>query len=314
MNTLGNLRRDTPPMKAEAEAAARARLLAAMREPQPRPRRTMRLGLRLAAAGTLAVALGVGVVVVRDQPRVVTVSSVEELGERAAQAAYANTGMVPISGKWLYIKEVQAPAAGEAGNGVDLSKRENFEQWTSVDGRQIAWRQPNGELLVQGNSPGIGTAELSEQPVTPEGVLAKVRREVEKFRERRVIGMGSEELSLDEELFSAVSQLMSTQALPPEVRAALFRALPTIPGVSIRRDVTDASGRVGIAFSHTGWARYDLILDPVDFQYLGKYGEITSERRVENGAGNPPTVYRPGTPVVLTSRVETKVVDTPGLK
>lgn len=51
--------------------------------------------------------------------------------------------------------------------------------------------------------------------------------------------------SMDERLFQAVYQLMGTQALPPEVRAALFRGLATIPGVSFTEDVADADGRRG---------------------------------------------------------------------
>ncbi|WP_424533484.1 CU044_5270 family protein [Sphaerisporangium viridialbum] len=307
MSTIKEFRRDTPPMTAQVESAARARLLAAAREPAPRrePRRGPRFGWRIAVAAALAVAVGAGVGVARDQPRVVPVASVRELAERAAQAAYDDRGQVPNPGQWLYIRELQAPQSKDGSYGVDVSGRVVWEQWTSVDGKQVAALYPNGRLLVQGNHPGLGAADLAQQPVTPEGVLAKIRQKLEDMH--MVWGGAEPPPSMDEQLFQAVYQLMGTQVLPPEVRAALFRGLATIPGVSFTEDVADAEGRRGVAFSHAGWsARYDLILDPVDFRFLGTYGVQTREY------SDPP--IKAGTPLTLTARLETKVVDGPGQK
>jgi hypothetical protein len=311
MSTIKDFRRDTPPMTARAENTARARLLAAAREPEPRNglRRAPRLGRRLAIAGALAVAVGTGVVVARDQPRVVSVASVQELGERAAQAAYDDRGQVPNPGQWLYIKELQAPQPEDGGLGVDVSKRIVGEQWTSVDGKQIA-SLIDGKLLVQGNHPELGAADLAQQPITPERVLAKIRQKLEDMR----IVSATPLPSMDERLFQAAYQLMGTQALPPEVRAALFRGLATIPGVNFTENVVDADGRRGVAFSYTGkWARYDLILDPVDFRFLGTYG-VTVKDRTTDYTDAPNRVIKAGTPLTLTSQLESKVVDGPGQK
>ncbi|MED7931290.1 CU044_5270 family protein [Nonomuraea sp. LP-02] len=307
MSTIKDFRRDTPPMTAQAENAARARLLAAARGPEPRraPRPVRRLGRQAALAGALAVAIGTGVVVARDQPHVVQVANVRELGERAAQAAYDDHGQVPGPGQWLYIRERQAPQSGDGGYGVDVSRRVVWEQWTSVDGKQVA-AMVNGKLLVQGNHPGLGAADLARQPITPEGVLARIRQSLEDMH--MVWGGSEPPPSMDERLFQAVYQLMGTQALPPEVRAALFRGLATIPGVSFTEDVVDADGRRGVAFSHTGhWARYDLILDPVDFHFLGTYGVQTTEYDDPSSS-----VIKAGTPLTLTARLDAKVVDGPG--
>ncbi|MER5423432.1 CU044_5270 family protein [Streptosporangium roseum] len=312
MSTIKDFRRDTPPMTARAENTARARLLAAAREPGPRNglRRAPRLGWRLAIAGALAVAVGTGVVVARDQPRAVSVASVQELGERAAQAAYDDRGQVPDPGQWLYIRELQAPEYEDGGYGVDVSKRAIGEQWTSVDGKQEA-SLINGKLLVQGNHPGLGAADLAQRPITPEGMLAKIRQ---KLEDMRMVSATGPLRSMDERLFQAVYQLMGTQALPPEVRAALFRGLATIPGVSFTENVADADGRRGVAFSYTGeWARYDLILDPVDFRFLGTYG-VTVKDRTTDYTDAPNRVIKAGTPLTLTSRLESKVVDGPGQK
>lgn len=180
MSTIKDFRRDTPPMTAQAESTARARLLAAAREHEPHrePRRGPRLGRRLVLAGALAVAISAGVVVANDHPRVVPMASVRELGERAAQAAYDDRGQVPNPGQWLYIKQRQAPQSADGGYGVDLSRREVREEWNSVDGLQTASLFPNGKLLVQGNHPGLSADELARQPVTPEGLLAKIRQKL----------------------------------------------------------------------------------------------------------------------------------------
>ncbi|RCG28890.1 hypothetical protein DQ384_21170 [Sphaerisporangium album] len=305
MSTIKDFRRDTPPMTARAEDAARARLLAAARERELRhgPRHARRLGRRIAVAGALAVAVGTTVVVARDRPRAVPVASVRELGERAAQAAYDDRGQVPGPGQWLYIKELQAPYRGALG--VDLSRRVVSEEWTSVDGKQVASLFPNGKLLVQGNHPGLGAADLAQQPVTPESVLGRIRVTLEDL-DRRTWRSGPAP-SMDEQLFQAVYQLMGTLALPPDVRAALFRGLATIPGVSVTEDVADAAGRRGVAFSYTGRdARYDLILDPVDFRFLGTYGVQTAD-------GTDPEI-KAGTPLTLTARLDAKLVDGAGQK
>ncbi|GLW09440.1 hypothetical protein Misp01_45690 [Microtetraspora sp. NBRC 13810] len=294
-------------MTAAAGNAARGRLLAAALEPERR--RAPRLGWRLAVAAALAVTVGTGVVVARDQPRTTPVASVSELGERAARAAYDDRGQVPSAGQWLYIRELQAPQSADGGYGVDVSRRVVWEQWTSVDGKQVAALYPDGRLLVQGNHPGLGAADLGRAPVTPESVLAMIRQKLEGME--WVVDGPQTPPSAEEQLFQAVYQLMGTQALPPEVRAALFRGLATIPGVRVATEVADADGRRGVAFSYTGEsARYDLILDPVDYRFLGTSGVqtkgYTGVADVKGGT------IAAGTPLTLTARLEARIVDGPG--
>ncbi|MER6944423.1 CU044_5270 family protein [Nonomuraea sp. NPDC000554] len=304
MDTIKDFRRNTPPMTAEAESAARARLLKAVRGVETRPRRR-RLGWRLAVAGVLAVTVGTGVVVLRGQPAMTPVASVRELGERAARAAEDTPGFVASPGQWLYIKERQAPYNTI---GADLSKRTTFEQWTSVDGKQVAWEE-GGKLLIQGTHPGISAADLAKPPVTSEGVLGKIRAVLEG---RHFVPTDGPMPPMDEQLFQAVYQLMGEQALSSDVRAALFRGLHTIPGVTVTQDVEDADGRRGVAFSYTGdWTRYDLILDPGDYRFLGTYG-VTVKDKTMTYTSAPSVFVKAGTPLTLTAQLETKLVDKPG--
>ncbi|MEU4830307.1 CU044_5270 family protein [Streptosporangium sp. NPDC023615] len=311
MREIQRFRASVPTITREAEESARARLLHEIHTPPaPARRRLPRLAWRIAVAGALSVVIGIGVV--RSQvPQVTPVAGVQELSERAAEAAEARGGPKPSPGQWLYIRERRA-APGD-GLGVNLGERTTDEIWTSVDGEQIAWYQPGGELLVQGTHPGISAADLAEPPVTPQRLLDRI----DKVTAEAMAGWFDNDGSPHEEpreqrLFQAIYQLMGEQALGPEVRAALFRALPLIEGVVVRPDAVDAEGRHGVAFSHTDdWARYELILSPDDFRYLGTYGVTVADRTMTYPDADP--VFVPaGTPLVLSAQLETHLVDKAG--
>ncbi|MFV0131526.1 hypothetical protein ACLGI4_28090 [Streptomyces sp. HMX112] len=68
-------------------------------------------------------------------------------------------------------------------------------------------------------------------------------------------------------------------AIPPDVRLSLFRALTTIPGVVVRaQPVEDALGRPALAvhasddnpFTKETRRREELLLDPETYEYRGK--------------------------------------------
>jgi hypothetical protein len=323
LKSIERMRGSTPVITPAAEDAARARLLDAMRRPIRTPRRPVRrLAWRIAVAGALAVAVGVALPLTRDteiNPGHIIVgpmADVRELGERAARAAETEPAAAVRADQWLYVKQLQAPPLDAQGMSVDLGKRTTWEQWTSVDGRSVAWYGKDGKLLVQGTHPGIGEAELARPPVTPEALIARIDVAL-----ARALFIGGEEPEPKEQrLFQAIYQLMGEQALSPAVRAALFRALPTIAGVSVRRDAVDAAGRRGVAFSYTGgWARYDLILNPDDYSFLGTYGVSVRDRtfhglfdRTAPDEDLGSARVNAGTPLTLSARIEATVVDTPG--
>ncbi|GGT05303.1 CU044_5270 family protein [Nonomuraea spiralis] len=311
LNAVKQVRRSVPAMTPQAERAARDRLLAAARESRPRPGRPRlpRLAWRMATAAVLAVVVGLTWVATREDGTA-PVASVRALGERAAGAAEGGPDPGTSRGQWLYIKERNAAPGAYSGYGVDASRRIISELWTSVDGRQVAWYDEKGKLLVQGTHPGLGAADLAEEPVTPESVLDRLRAALARVGPVEP-GSGEPPPSVDERLFQAIYQLMGEQALPPKVRAALFRALPTIAGVQVTPDAVDADGRHGVAFSYTGdWARYDLILSPGDYRYLGVYGVSVADRTFTWTGGG--VEVPAGTPVTWSARLTTGVVDEPG--
>lgn len=142
MNELKEFRRNTPAMTDDAATAAKARLMTAIHEPEavgePAASGTRRFGWRIAVAAALALVVGGTVVTLRDQPDMAPVSSVIELGERAAGAAENDPTPAPGPAQWLYTKELQL--TGVEGD-VDRDQRDTWERWTSVDGKRSAWYQ-----------------------------------------------------------------------------------------------------------------------------------------------------------------------------
>ncbi|MFI7469047.1 CU044_5270 family protein [Nonomuraea sp. NPDC049646] len=313
LNAVRRVRRPVPAMTPQAESAARARLLTAVRTPVRTPvrtapprRRPARPVWRLATAAVLAVLAGLGWAATRE-PEATPVASVQQLSEWAADAAEDAPGPGARGDQWLYVKELNAAPGAYSGYGVDTSRRITSEVWTSVDGKKIAWYDDKGKLLVQYTHPGIGAAELAAEPVTPETVTDRLMAALRPLD----ASAGDPPPPMNERLFQAIYQLMGEQALPPRVRAALFRALPAIEGVQVTPDAVDAGGRHGVAFSYTGdWARHDLILSPGDYRFLGTYGVSVTDRTFTwtGGSADVPA----GTPVTWTARLGTEVVDEPG--
>ncbi|MGW4411318.1 CU044_5270 family protein [Nonomuraea sp. NPDC004702] len=306
LNAVRRLRRSVPEMTPQAEGAARARLLTALRTPAPPRRRPARPVWRLATALVLAVLAGLGWAATR-APGAAPVASVRELSEWAAGAAEGAPDPGAHGDQWLYVKELSAAPGAYSGYGVDTGRRITSEVWTSVDGKKIAWYDDKGELLVQYTHPGVGAADLAVEPVTAQTVTDRLKAALRPLDS----SAGDPPAPMNERLFQAIYQLMGEQALPPRVRAALFRALSGIEGVQVTPDAVDAAGRRGVAFSYTGdWARYDLILSPGDYRFLGTYGVSVTDRAFTwtGGSADVPA----GTPVTWTAQLGTGVVDEPG--
>jgi hypothetical protein len=82
---------------------------------------------------------------------------------------------------------------------------------------------------------------------------------------------GSRARSSTGRCFEFIGDVLRDNLAPPDVQAAIFRALPMIPGVQLQRDAEDAAGRHGVAFArvHDRHIRVELILDPRTYEYLG---------------------------------------------
>ncbi|GID90617.1 CU044_5270 family protein [Amorphoplanes digitatis] len=76
-------------------------------------------------------------------------------------------------------------------------------------------------------------------------------------------------LSDDQRAFSQIAEILYKNH-SPAVQEAAFRVAGRIPGVQVRRDMTDAAGRAGVAVTRTeAGTREELVFDPATYTYLG---------------------------------------------
>jgi hypothetical protein len=121
----------------------------------------------------------------------------------------------------------------------------------------------------------------------------------------------------DQEAFVLAGDLIRQSYLPPAELAALFNAVAEIPGVFVRQNVSDASGRVGIAVARTEFGGSSaLVFDPKTYQFIGEAtaragAGAGTNAGADTGAGAP--VIATGAPsriVVSASASPTNPIDT----
>ncbi|MFF5228566.1 CU044_5270 family protein [Dactylosporangium sp. NPDC000521] len=271
-----------PPVAALPAArrhALRHHLVTEIRRPARRSRRT----LVLVPAVVLAVALTAGVVVQAlspvSAPLVVTVAQGDHGGamlllQQMAAAAAGEPDLPAGGGEYLYVKS--QVAYSEVGDGpARLQPVHVREIWIPLlhrgDGQV---RQPFYDLPLLGAIPTTRklpdmtpNAQIVDLPADPDELLAKL------YRERA--GQGNNPQA---EAFTAIGDVLHESLVPPQIRAALYRAAAKIPGVEVVRGVTDAAGRPGIAVAHTdrNW-RHEWIFDERTFDYLGERSYLVKD-------------------------------------
>jgi hypothetical protein len=83
----------------------------------------------------------------------------------------------------------------------------------------------------------------------------------------------AEEFSTEHALFSALHDLLQAHEAPPDLRAALIRAVGLLPHVGVEESTTDALGRPGVGLV---WHRDDgtfasrevVVIDPATAQVM----------------------------------------------
>ncbi|WP_018351922.1 CU044_5270 family protein [Longispora albida] len=152
--------------------------------------------------------------------------------------------------------------------------------WRSADGtRDGLTRQEGGTSAGSALVPGCSSGTV--QPVGPDGKpipgkrtpctpdpayqpgLPQTPGEMRNYLYRQ--GGGSAQGA-----FGAIGALLKDRYLPPKIRAVLFKAATTIPGVDVAYGITDAAGRPGIAIARTeDGTRQELVFAPDTFTFRG---------------------------------------------
>jgi hypothetical protein len=245
----------------------------------------------------------------------------------------------PRPHQWVYTKELRV----EYGGGKPLT----HEHWVRVDGKksanptsdrrvararevrqerrqQFPWsrssRCPPGKLeQLERIRPAVGLGRFFPNPAAvptdPDGLLAAVYQLVENPACAPVL-VGD---TVQDRAFMLIDGMLQT-VMPPDVRAALYRALAKIPGVTVVQGATDAAGRRGVALARaaaiegtgsSGWLRLEVILDSDTYRYLGARHVVTRDHFIPNVGGPQGTRFRKGQVLVSRAQLALAVVNAP---
>lgn len=292
-----------PPSPA-ARARARAALIehaarGGFRRPAITPRRAS------LAAVALAIAAGVGVVASLGGtgPAAVPNASAQVL-ERAAHAVEQHPFTAPRDDQWIYTEDALTTRDG--------GRPQTVRRWHRADGGGFAMLDEHGRLQVETlarpdsrRKPGpLESYEaLAALPTDPAALLRWAYQETES-----ITGAGT---TRDAEAYAILRGILGNGVLPPDLEAALFRAMKQIPGVTV--STGDVLGRPTLALALTDdWLRQELLLDGRTYAYRGQRSTIVKDATIDPlKAGNATGEVKRGSTVVA-ARVSAGIVDRPG--
>jgi hypothetical protein len=293
---------------AAPSAPARAEARAALLDRARRPHRRRSLIPRLAAAAAAALIGAAGLVALDDlgSGTRVPIASAAVL-ERAALAAERRPFTPPRADQWIYTEDRITSSDG----GEPLVRR----AWRRVDGTGTAWIDDAGKLRIErirgskrrplrvAVGPLAGYETLAALPTDPDALLRWAYRQA-----KDVTGAGVTEHG---DVYAIFSGMVRDNVLPPDLEAAIYRALKRVPGVTV--ETIDVGGRPVLVLGQTeDWLREELLLDPETYAYVGATGTVVRDAIVDPAkAGNATGEIEKGHEVVA-ERLVTAIVDEPG--
>jgi hypothetical protein len=188
-------------------------------------------------------------------------------------------------GQWIYSRTVTSGFNGRYPTADDF--------WVTFDGSQNAYRS-SGQLIVHTSDPdppGAGVPPweawneavspmtacnvLASLPASPQRLLAVIAAHMGPISD-----MGSDNILIGSPApatpaqgeFTYLAHIMWNTFLgagcPPAALAPAYRALATLPGVSVQTGITDAVGAEAIGISDDG-GYSQLLLSPASYQVIG---------------------------------------------
>jgi hypothetical protein len=279
------------------------------------------MGLAMAVAAGLTVAQSVGPVDEHGRARSILPGlpgaepAAAAVLNHAASVASARPFTPPRPDQWEYLEF----RIGRAGEPVLVSR-----EWRRADGKQMAGYRgrltTDGKVLTQDGrafaigdrldiaavSPTNGPIDyptLASLPSAPKALL----RWLERYQARLphdpgAVGRPATPEEHNQFLFGALTQMLLFNVLPPRVEAVLFRAMASIPGVSLEPNAPRVNGRptLGVQRTENGCCWAEVLLDPGTYHVVG---ERFSPDRKQPGAGGVAT---------LSVRTTARIVDRAG--
>jgi hypothetical protein len=305
----------------QARAALLARAIASATRSAPSSRPSAGRRVRLAAVAAFALALVVGLLVVENLggggdggstsvvPGLpgVSVASAEVL-ERAADAAESKPFTAPRDDQWIYIEDRFTSSEG--------GEPETQRTWRRADGGGFAFADESGKLEVQtlepprkrpgrpSPGPSVSYKALAALPTHPDALLRWAYEQAE-----HATGCGRSEHA---EVYCILNHTLRGNVVPPELEAAIFRAMKQIPGVTV--ETVDVLGRpvLALGLETEDWLREELLLDPETYAYRGERSTVVKDAIIDPAkAGNSTGEVEKGSQVIV-ARVATGIVDEPG--
>lgn len=237
----------------EVRARGRERLSVATRRPARRRRFTWPVAAVAASAAAItAVVVGLTSTAAPNGPP----SSPAVAGRRVLLAAAVTAEARPAgSGTYWHVKTVHS----------DYRSSSFFESWTRRDGREYLRNGPGRPVLLHGSPTAFGVAgttmsftRIQELPADAAALKAELTgllraRRHDVPRGGILVGPGQDPLLID-----ALTDLLARVPAPPRVRAAAFRAIAGLPGVS--RIGSAPGGQTLLIHGDAGDMR--LVVDP----------------------------------------------------
>ena len=208
--------------------------------------------------------------------------SLAQTVDAIALAAESNAPAPPLPGQFLYSESLEKYGEYKSVNGQPAGytpgSPELHQVWSSPSGDR-RWRVTStdgvaapGDSLALTGPAGFDVASydfLAALPTDPDDLLAAIR----VYADER--GSGP-----DNQVIVTIADLMRQQVVPSAQAGALFRAAALLPGITLRAEATDATGRVGIALAHvdtTTGIRTEWIFDRATHAFLGERELTTRE-------------------------------------
>ncbi|MEV5570549.1 CU044_5270 family protein [Spirillospora sp. NPDC052269] len=224
--------------------------------------------------------------------------------DKAADAAANRPNPRPGPHQWLYISSTTV------GTGWPLR---HDAQWLRADGRKLAFFQ-DGKLILKNTTPGYSVLAsydmLAKLPTDPHALLAEIAKlpstgpgvgdgrlvqpilgapSVTPFLRAGSRG-SSESLNRSSSEFLTLAYLIwnSPVGAPPATRAALYRALSEIPGITIDPNARTLTGRHVVSLS-------GLLFDPKTYELVGSRSVANADLTTDCDVHNVCHTVRPGT-------------------
>jgi len=207
----------------------------------------------------------------------------------ATQVARQPAVAEPSPGRWIYYHEVDE-------SGANSAPTSDGPEWVTFDGDQTAYYEVDGPFIVHtsktsypppGTNPwaalntyGISAMTawdvLAALPTEPHALLAVIARQVatragEQDAEASVTNMSGPKQMTEAQLdFDYLTWILWNARIggPPAALAAVYRAMATLPGITVQHGITDAAGAPVIGVSDDGGYN-QLLLSPVTYQVTG---------------------------------------------